>query len=402
MMLLNKSIKQKARQMVTACAQHLPVSSKYIGLPRGVYASAKEYAQLRGAQRIGVEYKPFLPESVSRRSSPQSIDGTIHWKFDGRYQHTDPETFMITIPGGGRTAGGMGAVITHDDRLLIDVSRDFSATHHLFKQLTLPRCRKLAGRVAILATAGGNSYFHWLTDSLPRLEILRKILSGGLDGIDRFIVNSGFPIIGKSLEMMRIPAEKVLFAEASTHLQADELIVPSLPGISGDPPQWVCSFLRESFLPHKADIPPQPRLYISRSNARYRRVENENEVVEYLSNRGFTVVRLEEHSFAEQIALFAGAEVVVAPHGASLTNLLWCKAGVKVLEFFSPNYVNVCYWAIANQLGLNYRYLTGEGERPRDGFDPHRVQEDIHVPMNGLRRSVEVLMSGAGAGNRDR
>ncbi len=380
---MRNPIKQKARQMAVACAQHLPVSSKYIGLPRGVYASAKEYAKLRGAERAGVEYKTFLPESISRRNPPQSVDGTIHWKFDGRCQHTDPETFMITIPG-GRTAGGMGAVITHDDRLLLDVSRDFSSTHHLFKRLTLSRCRHLPGRVAVLATASGNTYFHWLTDALPRIEILQKTLPGGLDAVDRFVVNSGFPIIGKSLEMMGIPAEKILFAEASTHIQADELMVPSLPGISGDPPQWACSFLRESFLPHKADSSPQTRLYISRSQARYRRVENEDEVVGLLSGYGFIPVRLEEHSFAEQIALFANADVIVAPHGAGLTNLLWCRPGTRVLELFSPDYVNVCYWAMANQLGLDYHCLTGNGAASLEGIDLHRVQADIAVPISKL------------------
>ncbi len=384
-------VKHQAKQLLRTIAQHLPVSSKYIGLPKGVYASAKEYANLCGAVQAGVDYKIFLPESVSRRIPPGTIGEKQHWKFDGRLSHTNPETFLICIPG-GRTAGGTGAVITHDDRLLLDVSRDFTAgTHHLFKNITLPRCRKLSGKAAVLAVAGGNAYFHWLADSLPRIEILRKTLPGGLAAVDHFIVNRGIPVIAESLTMLGIPAGKIVFAD-DLHIQAENLIVPSLPGISGDPPPWACSFLRESFISHKADISPQPRLYISRSNARYRQVENEAEVIECLSRQGFSVIRLEEHSFAEQIALFAGAEVIVAPHGAGLTNLLWCKAGTKVLELFSPNYVNVCYWAAANQLGLDYHYLIGGGTRPQEGFDPHRVQDDIRVPIDGLTRSLDVLL----------
>ena len=42
----------------------------------------------------------------------------------------------------------------------------------------------------------------------------------------------------------------------------------------------------------------------------------------------------------EQVDAFAAAQVVVAPHGAALGNLVFCPPGVRVLELFAPRDVN--------------------------------------------------------------
>ena len=74
-------------------------------------------------------------------------------------------------------------------------------------------------------------------------------------------------------------------------------------------------------------------IYISRASAKYRRVENEQQIVPILEERGFKVVRLEEMSVKEQILTFADARIVVAPHGAGLTNLMYSQ-DPTVVEFF--------------------------------------------------------------------
>ena len=107
---------------------------------------------------------------------------------------------------------------------------------------------------------------------------------------------------------------------------------------------------------------------------------------------GFTPIWLEDHNIATQIALFSGAEFIVAPHGAGLTNLIWCNSSAKVLEIFSPNYVNVCFWAIANQVGMEYFYLIGEGKKPPEYIDPHLVGDNINVPIEELHRSLDILL----------
>jgi capsular polysaccharide biosynthesis protein len=391
--------KQKTKQLIIRCVQYLPIGSKYFGSVKGYYASSKDYWEICQFNHLNnVIYTPFLPASISKRNPPKSILKQHHWQFGGQHLHENPETFVISIPN-GRVLNGIN-VVTHDDRLLIDVSLQYGIgrdvkkvkSHLTFNTLKFPKCEQIPETVALLATTGGYRYFHWLTDALPRLEILRKALPGGVEKIDKYIVNEGLPIITESLKMLDIPLDKLIFARSTQHIQAKNLIVPSLPGETGNPPAWVCNFLRDSFLPHRADIAPISKLYISRSKARYRRVINEEDVLECLSEHSFTPVWLEDHDFTTQIALLSNAEVIVAPHGAGLTNLIWCKAGAKVLEVFAPNYVNVCFWAIANQIGLEYFYLIGNGEKPLDYFDPERVLDDINVPIEDFRQSLEILL----------
>jgi capsular polysaccharide biosynthesis protein len=389
-----------AKRKLINFARFVPISSKYVGSPKGYYTTSEEYWKTSKTNNLSkITYTPFLPVSVSQRNPPKSIYTKVHWLFEVLYTHTNPETFVISIPN-GRVFGNHGTVITHDDKLLFDVSLEFGigrdvekvTTHDAFKYLKLPKCQQIPQSVAVLATAGGERYFHWLIDALPRLEILRQALPSGIEHIDKFIVNKGIPIIVESLKMLDIPLDKLIFIDSNTHIQAKSLVIPSLPGHTGLLPSWGYKFLRESFLKHKADVDSVPKLYISRSKSTYRRVTNEETVLQILSKFGFTPIWLEEHNFATQIALLSNAEVIVAPHGAGLTNLIWCNPGAKVLEIFSPNYVNVCFWAVAEEIGLEYYYLIGDGEQPADYVDPHLFQDDILVPIEELNLSLEMLL----------
>jgi capsular polysaccharide biosynthesis protein len=182
----------------------------------------------------------------------------------------------------------------------------------------------------------------------------------------------------------------VLESESAPYLRAERLLVPSLPGFSGNPTRRACEFLRASFLPAAGGAPAAGpgRLYVSRARAASRRVANEDEVWSVLRGFGFSRVELEDLAFERQAALFASAEWVVGPHGAGLANLVFCRPGTRVLEFFSPAYVNVCYWALSCQVGAEYRYLVGEGEAPPAYVDPHLGHSDILVDPERLSRAL--------------
>jgi capsular polysaccharide biosynthesis protein len=129
------------------------------------------------------------------------------------------------------------------------------------------------------------------------------------------------------------------------------------------------------------------RIYITRQNATNRRIINEREVRDLLSQFGFQCVALESLSVMEQAALLAKAEVIVAPHGGGLTNTVFCQPGTKVIEIFSPQYVYVCYWLISNLVELDYYYLTGivpEGYYLHHFLYPDARTEDIWVDLRDL------------------
>ncbi len=65
-------------------------------------------------------------------------------------------------------------------------------------------------------------------------------------------------------------------------------------------------------------------------------------------------------SITEQVSLLASAKVVIAAHGAGLTNLLFCSPGTKVIELMSPDAVRPYYHHLSNNCGLDYYYLLGK------------------------------------------
>jgi tetratricopeptide (TPR) repeat protein/capsular polysaccharide biosynthesis protein len=279
------------------------------------------------------------------------------------------------------------AVMTPENQLLADVSRDYPGqlpgckshepTHHrIFSQPEIPPLEKIAGSVAVLSGLSGHNYFHWMVDVLPRLELLRRSMSdrlkvNGLESnaskadwseIDWFWINGNqHQFQQDTLEALGIPAEKVLSSDRHPHIQASKLVVPSFPSHLGWAEPWAIDFLRQTFLPLAIPSSQLPeRIYICRANAHHRRVLNEDQVIEQLRPFGFVAITLESMPFIEQVALFANAKVVFAPHGGGLTNTVFCRPGTVVVEYVAPQYIRHYYWVVSHLLRLEHYFVRCE------------------------------------------
>ncbi|MGB0562738.1 MAG: glycosyltransferase family 61 protein [Spirulinaceae cyanobacterium] len=398
-----KALGRKTNQLLLKPIRALPISSEQFGPPKTYYRSTPDW--LKATQEPGADYQAIYSETVLKREPPQTLDEEVNWKIQLEYQRPIPKVFVATIPQGrlwvnrGSTVNN-SAIITGDDRILADLSLEFGKRPQdnlIFEQWKLPPVHFLPGQAVALTMAKGEIYFHWILDLLPKFKILQ--LAGiDFDEIDHFIVNSHRARFQKeTLAHLGIPAHKVVESTVHSHIKAESLIVPSLPTLSGNPTQWTCDFLREAFLPNsssddfQSNVPAIARLYVHRRTARYRKVLNEAQVWELLAGSfGFETATSETLTVVEQAVLFNRAKVIVAPHGAGLTNLVFCAPGTTVIEIFSPNYVNACYYALSQQLGLNYYYLIGEGQPPPAGVDPHLAGDDILIDVAKLRQLLDL------------
>ncbi len=127
------------------------------------------------------------------------------------------------------------------------------------------------------------------------------------------------------------------------------------------------------------------RIYVSRNDARLRRVLNEDALLPELEARGFKRVTLAGMPIARQVALFLNAEAVVGPHGAAFAHASWCGQGTKIVEFIpSPDprrkttrpLANSDFWFIALQRNLDYQcYLAGQVQRE----DAFTIERDLLI-----------------------
>jgi capsular polysaccharide biosynthesis protein len=397
-------LKKTVRNLIPLILQKTPISSKYLGPPKKYDRSTKNWCLKHEDWQLSA-YEEIYSEHTIIRLPPQNINGHVDWRFQigylGNLLHT-PATFVATILG-GRIYGKHGAVITPDDCLLADVSIEFGvspdlAEHHpILKQIKLPKLQHHQKNAAVLSAAGGDNYFHWMFDVLPRLHLLEA--SRFKFDIDCYLVNGiHYAFQQQTLAFLNMPTEKIVCTDENFHCQYEQLLVPSLPGITGATTMFQCKFLRKAFLPSPGTNSPTKRIYISRRDATTRRILNEDALVERLNQLDFQIVSMDGRSVVEQASLFHSAQIIVAPHGAALTNLVFCHPTCKVLEIFAPGYLNPCYRAICNLIGVDYWYLLGIGDPPSTPSLHHlnaHLADDIMVDLAAVQLTLDAMISSA-------
>jgi hypothetical protein len=307
----------------------------------------------------------FSPAWTAVRNLPESLEGVHANEFLEERTHDLPPAAGACLKN-GRILGSEGVVFDELGFLIAEPARKIGRGPQDWSELysfKRPKPVFLEGTWGVLTGAGSKGYFHWMLDVLPKIEIIRS-LSKKLDGW--IIPKIQAPFITQSLNLAGISGP-FYHIDDTGYVIAKQAIVASVPSESGNPPPWIKHFY-ESLAPKSCLAPRSKPIYVSRSQARRRRVVNESELIATLTRYGIDKVDMEDLSVAEQAALFQSAKTIIAPHGAGLTNLAFASPGTRVLELFSRDYVNVCYWALCCIADINYSYLTTSPAS--DGCDP--------------------------------
>jgi capsular polysaccharide biosynthesis protein len=294
----------------------------------------------------------------------------------------------------GRLVGEFGATVTPGGILDYQTSGYFGLSswreHPLYLHPTVGRVEHVPGTVVSLTTRGtAVNYYHFLYDSLARLGILQDALPD--EPLTTVVVPHRAGYQRALLELAGITCRLIEPAPGVT-VQADRLLVPSTPNQDLDAPLSAVTWLRARLRPSGRTDTPR-RLYITRGDKpNTRRYVHEQQLWPWLETQGFTRIDPGAHPVQEQIDLFHGAEVVIAPHGAGLTNITFCRPGTHVLELFTPDYVHLGLWTIASAVGLDYRYLVGDGAQvPRRAMTG--VLTDVDVPVDLIKDFVATMLS---------
>lgn len=356
-------------------------------LPSSHYKSTGSY--LEDHPSSGVRVTRVKPQIELSRKHPRGLPPD-HRRFVNEDRWLVRPATVTTIPR-GRVVGDYGAIIAPENAFLFDLSPYFAVRrpegHPIFRRIRLPRLEIYDDMIAVLACRGVDNYYHFLIDVLPRLALIEQVIP--LDEIDYFVVKADLPFQQQLLAHMGI-AERVLDSRSSPHIQARQLIVPSLPAQYRQTPPWISQFLKERLMSDQR-IGTRRRLYVSRGTAeRTRRIVNEEEVVGMLAALDVETMRPEKLGVKEQIRMFSEAELIISPHGAAMANLMFCEPGTTVIEMLAPNNVNPATWKDCCQLNLEYFYLIGEGGTPRPEGDMDHVTADIKVDVNKLKTVLDM------------
>lgn len=130
-------------------------------------------------------------------------------------------------------------------------------------------------------------------------------------------------------------------------------------------------------------------LFLERGEATNRRMPNEAELAEALTLHGFARVQPERLPVAQQIELFAQADMVMGFLGAGLANVAWCQPGTLVYELVPSHHLNPCFLAMCIQGGLPYwadKIETGVAH------EDHYTPASLPLPVGEIVRHAQALL----------
>lgn len=316
------------------------------------------------------------------------MNGEFHSAFikDGKYLSFSKK--YLCCFKNARIINENGVIVSYDDKVFADLTFEFGKSiediedYEIFKAY-INKYQFKKGCLATITSTASVSYFHWIFDSLPRLKIIEDLG----EEIDYLIVPydlKKFHI--ETLNHLGYPENKLLRIKNKDHFLCNNLLVPSLPDITGYIPKWSCNYLRNKFIPENISKPYR-LIYISRKDAIFRKLVNEKEIEDYLINIGFEIIQMSEYSFLEQVKICAEAIIVVGPHGAGLSNTVFCQ-NAKIVELFSPSYVNVCFWRLSNAVSNEYHYILGK-DTSGYSLDAWR---DFQVDIKKLKHTLDLIL----------
>ena len=209
---------------------------------------------------------------------------------------------------------------------------------------------------AILLSGGhADNYYHWMFEVLPRAMLLER--AGHQLGALPVLAPGDLPFQYQSLLALGIAPERLrpLHANGAFPVRRLWCTLPTIPQHVSR--VEVCRWLRERL---GVTVEKGGRRILLQRRHGKRSMVNFDELADALRPQGFEVMAAEKLTFAEQIKWFAMAECVVAPHGAGLANLVFCRPGTRVVEILSEDYLSRLYADISTDCRLNYQALPAK------------------------------------------
>jgi hypothetical protein len=274
----------------------------------------------------------------------------------------DAEVLLAREPDGRRNVHP--AILDRRGRSL-----DLNQIRYRPLHAALPRrASRYIARGVWIAERVYDNHSHWLTAHLPKLILLRD--RGMLHEL--VLPAELTPVIRTSLAWMGIdperhpmiaPGERVRFGRL-TLLETDRFR-----------PELIRS-VRDGFARPGA---ARRRVFVTRRSARGRRLREEEALLAALAPRGFEAVAMETLTFDQQVSLMGETEAIVAPHGAGLTNMIFCPPGATVVEIADADYPNPNFYALAAALVHDYRIVGARGIGSGHALDRDLSVDPDHV-----------------------
>ncbi len=223
---------------------------------------------------------------------------------------------------------------------------------------------KLESNLFILIDIWATGPYHFYVDILSKVVELKKQFGGNIDNFKFLVFDDIFtnkviiPLL-KDLGLDRVKLlklkrnEQYIFFGSNYFITKPHIMGTNNPRVIHKVYEFIHANLVKYSKTHDANT--FKGIYYYRKG-RYRKVVNDNEIIEGLTALGFYCTSFDELSYIEAYRLMQQTRLFVGIHGGGLTNMMFLPPDSKVIEIKNdnPNPKSHCYWHLARSLKFDY------------------------------------------------
>ncbi len=261
---------------------------------------------------------------------------------DRTYATTEPTRRLFAMSDAG-IIGAHGICYSPSTRTAISEtleSWDLSIDRHpVFSTPRLPAARALPGVSLSLATLGGETFYHFLIESLPKLALARAFLPH-IDQllVPRYIENA------KTAWLRQLGfTQKIVWLDDLAHWRCEQLLFTNRLARHYEPNAWCVHTLRDFAATPAHNPSTGSALWLDRSGVANRATTWEREFAAQLPE--LESVDLGAIDPAQVLTRCSSARIFAGLHGAAFANMVFSPPGAKIIELmqraFHPFYARL-------------------------------------------------------------
>jgi capsular polysaccharide biosynthesis protein len=270
----------------------------------------------------------------------RSLNNHLHTTYEEICEDTS-DCYSVRRPGipcSSKVKQKLQTIFTFSDAMFEDHLANYKPHRVIQKQIG-----KTGFTIIYLAYKWNYSYFHFLTEALPSmLTIQRSEPIVCLPSSFCVPILRWFGINNMVIHVLPPRTKEVVIQEFIEW---------------GNPSPQKIQLLR-AVIEEKVTFEKKIGILIFRKE-NYRKVLNHDEVLQLLKCRYPEIEWkvFDTLTIDETAQLFSKACVIVGPHGAGLTNMIFAPKGIDIIEFMDADNPNVCYWHLSAMLENRYHMI---------------------------------------------
>jgi hypothetical protein len=246
-----------------------------------------------------------------------------------------------------------------------------------------------AGPVLLCKKIGSFNFGHWLLEMWPRAVLARTELD--MPGLRYAVHTHGGAlrqVMIDGLALAGIGGDDILETPWEPQFFEDLIVIDGLT----EHGSYMSPVAVNCLQPLIAQIPParSERLYITRRDIGWRRLQNEDAMIRIAEQEGYDVLEPARLALAQQISAFKGARRVVGVTGAAMTSIAFMAAGGQVDLFVPATMPDNFFWFISQIRGHRYTEYRCPEVRAEEARQAHGQSwnADLRISRAEFRKFI--------------